>query len=447
VAQRSKTTSIAKSATVATFATIVGYAATVAQQVLYARGLGIGSNTDALAVALAWAVATTGLVGTTLMSVVVPTYIAARHNHPLRATAIARNSNAVAFGIGLIFAAVTFGLAPQIAPILLPGSDSSTRHALEGLLRITAPLHVLWIVAVATTALANARGQFLLAAASTVVPSLPIIVALVLIPPPTVERTAAAYSIGIVAQITLLTVLGNGWGRDAVPAFSRGLIVPLVRAAAPMAIAFGFMGLSSLAVRSIASFGGPGDAASLDYATRLTTAMESVLTAGSLAVALTIWSEDAVRVGPARLPLGRAILIATALSISAAVSLIWLAVPITDVLFGNGRLPPHQIALVSSALVWLAPGLAARMVHMVGMRMLLAQRATWSITAIGLLALVGVVGGALVGRAEGGLVGVAAGYSAGWIIATVVTLLALVRIKPQLDLADARTISGSAGRP
>ena len=420
---------LARAAVATTLATIAGYAVTLVQQIAYARALGVGADTDGMAAALAWAVSTTGIIGTTLMAVVIPAYIRARATSPEAASTLFGAATCVATAIGLVLAIGSLVAAPALVQAMLPGSSGEGAQVATDVVRLTAPLHVLWIATVAAIALANSRGRFVLAAASTIIPSVPVIASVVIPPHPSVYLTAAAYVLGVALQLGFLIAYGRDWIRDLAPRLHMASLQPLRRSLVPIGLAFLAINLTGVAIRSVASLGPTGDVATLDYATRLTTAAESVLLNGVLAILLTVWSEDAVGAQD-RLPVGRTIAYAIVLGGGAALSLALLAGPIVALLFGGGRFSQLDSARVASVLVWLAVGMAARMVHMVAVRVLLARQARWTIAWIGVIALLGVVGGAAIGHAIWGLDGVAVGYSVGWIGAAAATVAATRRRLP-----------------
>ena len=89
-----------------------------------------------------------------------------------------RSANGRVFAIGLVVAGATFVFAPALAAALTPGAVEEERALLARLLQLSAPLQLLWIAVLTAVSLANARGRFVVAALSTVVPSIPVIVLL-----------------------------------------------------------------------------------------------------------------------------------------------------------------------------------------------------------------------------------------------------------------------------
>jgi peptidoglycan biosynthesis protein MviN/MurJ (putative lipid II flippase) len=110
-----KRPSAGRSVATATAATILAYAVTLVQQVLFARALGVGSATDALAAALAWGVSTSGPVGVTLGSVLLPLYVrATRAGDDGTARRLLSTTSAVGLAIGSLLAVATFAGAEPL---------------------------------------------------------------------------------------------------------------------------------------------------------------------------------------------------------------------------------------------------------------------------------------------------------------------------------------------
>lgn len=415
---RPQSSSVVRSTVLATAATFVGYGSTLVQQLVYARVIGVGASADALAAALAWSVVTTGLLGTTMVSVVVPPYIQLRVADPERAAALYRAASGLALATAGLASVGSFVLAGPLAVLLLPGADPGARQELAHLVRLTAPLHLIWVAVISATALANARGRYFVAGAASVVPSIVIVGALVIVGSP--NGTAVGYVVGMIGQLVVLALVGRRWIADAIPSIRLGNLSDLLPRIVPVAAAFALMNATGIVVRALASLGGAGDVAALDYATRLSTAMEGVLLSGGLAVVLTIWAEDQVNDRP-RLAIGRTLAAATVIACLAATGLVLLAPAVIMVLFEGGRFSADDVPRVAAALAAIAPGMAARMVLMVALRALLARQATWSLAIVGAIALAGVTMLSALGWNAAGLVGLGIGYSIGWILAAAAT--------------------------
>lgn len=414
--------SVVRSTVLATVATAIGYGSTLLQQMVYARVIGVGASADALAAALAWAVVTTGLLGTTMVSVVVPPYIRMRVSDAAGARALYRAASGIAWSAGGFATFGTFVFAEPLASVLLPGASGSGE--LANLLRVSAPLHLVWVAVIAITALANARGSYVLAGAASIVPSSIIVVVLVLVP--SVEGAAVGYVLGMAGQAIALAALGRDWIGDAIPSARIAAVAGLVPRILPIGAAFSLMNATGLVVRSVASNGGPGDVAAIDYATRLSTAAESVLLSGGLAVLLTIWSEEQVT-DRRRLAVGCTLVAATALAGAAAIGMIILAPIVVTILFEGGRFRSEDVPRVSGALAGIAAGMAARMVLMVALRSLLARQSSWSLAAVGAISLASVGVMSIAGWDLGGFVGLGFGYSTGWLLAAAATVFMAMR--------------------
>ena len=159
---------------------------------------------------------------------------------------------------------------------------------------------------------------------------------------------------------------------------------------------------------------------------RLTAALESVLLAGGLQVALTIWSEEAAKGGERSRPI-RAFVAAAVVGSIAAVGLIVFSGPLVAILFGGGNFDAADVALVSLVLVAVAPAVPARMQLFLVHRLLIARGILWRAAAVSAVAVPAVGLGALAGTVLLGAVGSGLGFSAGWILVAVVALIAIPR--------------------
>lgn len=392
---------------------------------MLARALGVDANVDALAASIGWVVAASGVIGWTLALATVPRYIAARTTAG-DGSGLFQGTAGLAAITSISVAIASFALADTLAAVLLSGSAAATQATAAGLIRITAPLQVLWTFTILTSSLANARHHYVAPAIATVLPSVVIIA--VLIARPTVEAAAAAYVLGAALQLTALLVFGRDWRADIRPVIDRAAARGIAPALLPVGISLAALNLALVAARSAASLGAPGDVAALDYTMRLTAALESLLLAGGLQVALTIWSEDAADGGARSRPM-RAMVVAAAVGSAAAVALIILAGPIVSILFGGGNFDAADVTLVTLVLIAVAPAVPARMQLFLVHRLLIARSILWRAAAVSAVAVPAVGIAALVGTQAAGAVGSGLGYSAGWIVVAVVALVAVPRAR------------------
>jgi putative peptidoglycan lipid II flippase len=179
-----------------------------------------------------------------------------------------------------------------------------------------------------------------------------------------------------------------------------------------------------LLARALAATGNTGDVAIFDYAARLVLAGQQVLLAGALAVALTKWSQRATPEGT-NPQIGRTIAVALGLVIPAATALALLAPELIDVLLTGGRFGSGDAASVAEVLRWMAPGIAAQMVLLLGFRALTAYQVLWPMAGIGVAHVVALVVIARVAQPALGVNGVGLAYSISWIIGVALTLVAL----------------------
>jgi putative peptidoglycan lipid II flippase len=432
---------VARATLVATLGTLAGYVASLLQWAVYARVLGVSSSTDALAAALAWIVGLTGLIGAAFVSVTVPMYLRSAPTNPAAARDLFRTAQTAALVLGLGIALLTFGAAGPLAALLLPGSVESSRRELVEILRVSAPLGFMWVAVATLSALANARERYGPAAAATVIPSIPVIAALLLLPRPSVVQVAAAFVVGMTLEVLVLGVAVRPWRSHLVPGLSGGTLARLGRTAAPVVLAFLLVNVSAVVLRAIASFGGAGDVSVVDYAIRIITAAETVLLSGALAVVLTVWSTDAAGSLPERLPVVSAVRVALGFVVPAAFGVAALAPAIVGALFGGGRFGVSDVDQVSRFLVWISLGFAAHATYLVVVRAMLARGSSGAFLASAVIELLAFTVAGWTLSSEFGLVGLGAAYSLSW----VVTVLAAGGSLPELR-DGASTLAAEAGR-
>jgi putative peptidoglycan lipid II flippase len=432
---------VARATVVATLGTLAGYVASLLQWAVYARVLGVSSSTDALAAALAWIIGLTGLIGAAFVSVTVPMYLRAVPTNPVGARDLFRTAQTAALVLGLGIALLTFGAAGPLAGVLIPGSAESSRRELVEILRISAPLGFMWVAVSTLSALANARERYGVAAAATVIPSIPVIAALVLLPRPSVVQVAAAFVVGMTLEVIALGVAVRPWGSHLLPSLTGGTLVRLGRTAAPVALAFLLLNVSTLVLRAIASFGGAGDVSVVDYAIRIITAAETVLLSGALAVVLTEWSTDAANPLPQRLPVVSAVRVALGFVVPAAFGVGALAAAIVGMLFGGGRFGVSDVDQVSRFLVWISLGFAAHATYLVVVRAMLARGSSRAFLASAVIELLVFTFAGWTLSSGFGLAGLGAAYSLSWVI----TLLAAGASLPELR-DGASALAAEAGR-
>jgi peptidoglycan biosynthesis protein MviN/MurJ (putative lipid II flippase) len=436
-------TSMARATTTATIATFAAYGVTLLQQVLYARALGVGADTDALAAALAWAVATSGLIGVTLQSVVLPRYAAALHREPTSARVVLQSGSAIGLGAGLGIAVITFAAAPALANLLLPRSDVTVVRQLEVLLRLTAVLHVSWVAVWLATTIANARERYVLAALSPVAAAAPIIGVLVLAANPSVEEVAVAFAVGTILQVMVVGVLVGGRFVDAMPIPGRYATRRLLRPMGGIASAFLLMNGAGLMLRALASAQATGDVAVVDYAFRVSLAAEQLVLAGLLAVALTRWSQMGEGAETSA-SIGRVLPLVVDAAVLVAVLLMVVGTDAVGVLFGSVKFDASAVSAVGAVLAWMGPGIAAHMVLLVVMRAILATARTLVMVAIGVTVLLSatIVG---VAAMPAGLNSVGLAYSCAWLCACVVGLAGMRNLIPPREVAVEGARAGLAG--
>ncbi len=413
--------SAAKAVGLTTVITALVYAVTLLQQVLYARALGVSADTDALGAALAWAVGTTGLVGTTLATVYLPRFVRAAHAGP-EAIALRTQATTIALVVAAALLAVTVLGAPLVATLLAPGGDAVRRETLAGLLRISAPLEVTWPLVWLALGAANARERYVLAAATAMLAPLPVI-AILLTGSPNVQLVAIAYVGGTILQLAAL------WG--LVPA-SRPV---LARSASPSQIAardllsvgivFALLSLIPFEVRGLASLHGVGAIAIADYASRLVLAGQQVLLSGLLAVTFTRWSRSPDAPSAAAIDsVQRTLVLVGFVGVATILVLPVVAVDLTRIVLGGGRFGSADADAVGTFVAWMAPGIAGHMLLMVAVRALFAADRIGPLIAAATAAVSITLVVGVLAQVVWGLTGVAAGYSAGYLAAAAVAVWA-----------------------
>jgi putative peptidoglycan lipid II flippase len=401
-------------------ATVFAFATTFVQQILYARVLGVGPAADVLAIALTWGIGVSGLIGTSFAGVVIPAYLRKTRDGNAGAKSFFRSANFIALAIAGAGAAITVVLARVLADLALPTSADATRDDLASILRLMAPLILLWTAVATAVALANARQHYILAASSAISPSIPIIAVLVAANP-SIDVIVLAYIAGAIVQ---LIWLGYGLRRELsefMPTISFEALPVIGVPAGAMSLGLLLISLSAVIARSIASMGGPGDVAVFDYGSRIATAVEQLALTGLLSVALTTWSLHGTGdEGP--LPLERTLNFVAGGTVLMTMALAVTSSGLVDAIFRGGNFTTADAAAVGLIIVAIAPGIAAHMVLMVGARALQARGSTAFFIEIGLIVVaLMAVGGTLLRPALGGI-GVGVAYSVGWVVACAVVL-------------------------
>ena len=330
------TISAGRAAVLATAMTVVSYSATLVQYVVYARTLGVGVETDALAIAIAWATVVAGLITTTLTGVALPRFVRNRAADPRLARSDFRSAVFLAAATALLFAMLTVVGGNALAGALSPASDAQAY--LAQLIVATAPLILAWTIMGILLAVANATEHYGQAAASGVAPSAVVIAALVLSPNPTADIALNAYFVGALLQIVWLGVVARHDLAVLIPMPDRSQVEDLARRSVPMVLMLLLFNGAILVARAIATNGSSGDVAVFDYAARLVLAGQQVLLAGVLAVALTKWSQMAGSNSPTNPQIGRTLAVALGLAIPAAALVALLAPELVNALLTGGQI-------------------------------------------------------------------------------------------------------------
>jgi putative peptidoglycan lipid II flippase len=424
----------------------LAFGTTLVQQVLYARALGVGTTADVLAIGLTYAVGISGLIGTTFAGVVLPAYL---RKDPSDGALFFRSAHFVALLAAAIGAAATIAFSSQIADAAFPAATDVVRDDLRLILWPMGLLIVAWTSVATVTALANAKQRYVFASFAAAIPSVPVIVVLVA-GQPTTFGVVAAYIMGAIAQLTWLGLGLRRYWRELMPRASLAVLPAVGRASAATATGLFLISMSAVIARSIASVGGPGEAAGFDYAMRLATALEQILLTGLLSVVFTTWSmHGAGHDGP--LSLENTLLFVGGAAVIVAGGLATFSAPIIDVVLRGGQFSESNAIAVGTIVAWIAPGIAAHMVVMVAARAIQARGSSRFFVELGILvtAVIGVAGAAL--QAAGGAAGVGAAFSLAWISASALVLwrantssTILTRLAREMGLAVLATVLAGA---
>jgi putative peptidoglycan lipid II flippase len=326
--------------------------------------------------------------------------------------------------------------APAIVDVLAPGfRGQGERFPLAvSFVRLSIPyVAVSGVVAVAAAAL-NAAGRVAAAAFGIAIFNAVLVIAVVALvvagAPATYDTAAFLSATMAVAGAAQLLCVGVAWWRlDSRPRrLSLGL-PPAVRRffvqAIPGVLAGGIPQLKLMAGAMVAS-SSQAAVSWLYYANRLyelplgvvSIAIASVL---GPAIAVSVRSADDVHAAGAQ---SRALEIALALSLPAAIALAVLAEAIAGGLFQRGAFGPHDTAMVAAALSAISAGLPGHSVEKVMGAVSFAHEDTRTPMLAALCGLAAAVTGAVVLFPRYGHVGIAAAIAAsGWIGATLLTAI------------------------
>jgi len=410
-----------------TLATAISYALALAQQALYARVLGVNIDTDALGAALAWAVGTTGLVGTTLSTVFLPLYVRTMREGADAAIRTRRRATQLTLLAGAALGVATFVGAPSLAQLLVPGANDAQVLALTDLIRLAAPLELTWLLVWLAVATVNAHERYVLAGASFALPPIPVIL-LLLSGAASPALVVVGYIAGTLVQLAALWSADPG-SRPTLARAGGAARVELGRGLLPVGIAFALLNAIPLEIRGLASFHGAGAVASADYASRLVLAGQQLLLSGLLAVTFTRWSGTAAREDQDGLfdSVDRTLVLVLAAGIATTIVLPLLAVWLVSMLLVGGRFSGADAATVGTFVAWMAPGVGGHMVLMVALRALLAQQRYRPVLVAAGAATALALTGAFLGQTSLGLNGVATAYSLAYVAAGAVAFASVWR--------------------
>ncbi len=328
-------------------------------------------------------------------------------------------------------------LAPWIVLVLAPGfaQDAARLDTATLCLRLTLPLVLTATLAALASALLNAQNRFAAAALAPLAVNLVLVAVLLALARSNLpQETLAAVLAGAVSAAGLVQLLALVPALRTMPARPL-LAAPRLSPALRRALALGLPGLAAMTlaqlgvvVATMVASRSPEAVARLYYAERLYQLPLGFVAAAAGVVLLPeiarrLVSGDTQGVHPLQ---NRALELALALALPAAVALAWLAGPIVSILFERGAFNASDSAATAAALAALGFGLPGAAATRVLSQPFFARekpRAPLACAAAG-LAVTAVAAAAL--ESPYGAAGVAAGVSAGaWAGAAALAVAAL----------------------
>jgi putative peptidoglycan lipid II flippase len=272
--------------------TLLVKGAALAKDVAVAWNFGTGDSIDAFVIAAAVASFVSVIIGGSLQTAFMPSYIRIRqHQGPAAAQALLSSMGARSICLLTLVAIFTLAAAPWYLPVLARGFDQAKLRLTFTLLVIMMPAGALTGVGFLWTAVLNASGRFALPALAPLMTPLLTLGMLVVGSSWGVLVLAAAYLVGALLEITLLGALVSGLGIRLALRWQRpGPEVRLVWLQfLPMIGASCLMGGTNLVDQGMAASLGGGSVAALAYGYKVVAALLT-LAAGVWTAALPFFS-------------------------------------------------------------------------------------------------------------------------------------------------------------
>jgi putative peptidoglycan lipid II flippase len=359
--------------------------AALAKDVAVAWNFGTDDAIDAFIIALAVTSFVSVIIGGSLQTAFMPSYIRVRqHQGPDAAQALLSSMSARSICLLALVTGLTLAVAPWFLPILARGFDREKLRLTWTLLAIMMPAGVLTGIGFLWTAVLNASGRFAIPALAPLMTPVLTLITLVAGPPWGIFVLAVAYLVGALLEVALLGGLVRGLGIRLALVWQRP--GPELRSVwlqfLPMIGASCLMGGTNLVDQAMAASLGGGSVAALAYGYKVVAAILT-LAAGVWTAALPFFSTLVARRD--WLALRRMVLRSLLFIFAGAVPLAGLLFigsrPIVQAVFQRGRFSLEDTDIVATVLSFYALQIPAYIGGIVVMRLISAlgqnQLLTW----------------------------------------------------------------------
>jgi putative peptidoglycan lipid II flippase len=351
-----------------------------------AAEFGATVSTDAFFLALTIPMLFIGPVLATASATLIPALTECRVKRPERVGAIV--------GSALVWAVATSGAAAVIIGLLAPVGLAATSRALTREMQalvlrdivLLLPFLVSQVAATVLSMASNAAGCFWLPPSAAIVRQVATIGAIVALSGPMgVLALPVGLTLGSIAQLMCLaafwrqaaTPLRIGWQLD--PELRRSL-----RLAVPLLLGTALLHLGIVAFRFLAASLPPGSVTSLDYATRIYTAIGDLVGSGVLLVTLTDWAAIHARgdIEELQRRVRRTVTLTLFALVPVVVALYAAREPLIGLWLGRTEMDAALRDATAVTLGYLALGLPLEMVGRIYSQLLVVRRAPWILAAI-----------------------------------------------------------------
>jgi putative peptidoglycan lipid II flippase len=359
--------------------TWLSYLTTVVFQVLFARRFGAGSTAAAFVIVFSLMASASGLLVSTVQSVAVPRLVTrdgALAREPLRFLALI---SAVAVAVAVCVALVASPAAELVRRDL--GLDAGVTTTL---LRLTALVLPLQVLAGEAALVALALGHRMVPALAPAFPTLAAAVALAARPGADVATVYGWFAAGSVVQLAVVAgSLAAARARVAVASPAPRL----VGVTALVVASYVLLAAVVPAERVLAGARSASDAATYDYAARSLRAVEQLMVSGLALASLGDWSTLVTHGGRdqlARTVLTRVALAGTVLALAAAVATV-AGHELVRAVFEHGSFTGRDTDRVTGVLTLALPGFWAEGVGLVLVAALLGTRQAGALAVVGIV--------------------------------------------------------------